>query len=337
METPFRFVIIGSGNICRTYFQAIQHVKQATITGLVSRSLHRPDFVEQDIEIAAALDQIQIPFDGVIVATPNGLHHEGAQKAAQLGKHVLTEKPLDISIANMDRMISACHEAGVKLATCFQHRMSPDNRKIKEMLAAGLFGKIYAADYMIRCWRDQKYYDSAAWRGGWDIDGGGPFIQQACHEIDLYTWFFGQPEKVYSLIDTFAHDIEVEDHGAALFHHADGMIGTFIASTVAYPGFDPVLTIYTQKGTLVLTNGRITGWHIAGIENPSQEPDKPLHSGAASAAVTDTSGHEAIIKDFINSIQEGREPAISGKSARASTELILRIYGKLDNSEKHLM
>ena len=115
------------------------------------------------------------------------------------------------------------------------------------------------------------------------------------------------------------------------------MIGTFIASTVAYPGFDPVLTIYTQKGTLVLTNGRITGWHIAGIENPSQEPDKPLHSGAASAAVTDTSGHEAIIKDFINSIQEGREPAISGKSARASTELILRIYGKLDNSEKHLM
>ena len=247
METPFRFVIIGSGSICRTYFQAIQHVKQATITGLVSRSLHRPDFVEQDIEIAAALDQIQTPFDGVIVATPNGLHHEGAQSAAQLGKHVLTEKPLDISIANMDSMISACHEAGVKLATCFQHRMSPDNLIVKEMLAAGMFGKIYAADYLVRCWRDQKYYDSAAWRGGWDIDGGGPFIQQACHEIDLYTWFFGQPEKVYSLIDTFAHDIEVEDHGAALFHHADGMIGTFIASTVAYPGFDPVLTIYTKK------------------------------------------------------------------------------------------
>ncbi len=330
MDKPFKFIIIGSGNICRTYFLAVQQIEDAEIVGLVSRSKSRPDFVEDNVEIAAQLDKITTAFEGVIVATPNGMHHQGAIEAAQLGKHVLTEKPLDINIVNMDRMIAACHDAGIKLAVSFQHRMSPDNQRIKEMLSTGVFGRIYSADYTVRCWRDQDYYDSGAWRGGWEIDGGGPFIQQACHEMDLYTWFFGQPQKIFAFTDTFAHDIEVEDHGAALFRHKDGMIGTFIASTVAYPGFDPELTVHTEKGTLILTNGRITGWHIHDIENPAQEVEKPLHSGAASATVADTSGHEAIIRDFIEAVRKNREPAISGESARMCTKLILRIYGKLD-------
>lgn len=130
------------------------------------------------------------------------------------------------------------------------------------------------------------------------------------------------------MTDTCIHEIEVEDHGAALFRHGNGMIGTFIASTIAYPGFDPVLTMVTEKGTIVMENGRITGWHIRGLDNPTQEPETALHSGAASAAVTDTGLHEQIIEDFIAAVKTGRDPAVTGESAKQTTELILRIYNR---------
>jgi len=328
MSNLFRFVLVGSGNISRTYFQAVQALGAATITGLVSRSQESAG-VSDNIEIAASLEELDCEFDAVILVTPNGLHHEGAIRAARLGKHVLTEKPLDISIDHMDAMLAACREAKVKLGVAYQHRMSPDNKIIKDMLRAGRFGRIFSADFTVRCWRDQAYYDSGPWRGGWEIDGGGPFIQQACHQVDLYTWFFGMPDEVLSMTDRFFHNIEVEDHGAALFRHPDGMIGSFIASTVAYPGFEPLLVIHAEKGSVVMENGCITGWHIDSIENPSQESSAPLHSGAASAAVTDTAGHEAIISDFIEAVENDREPFVSAESARMATELILKIYKKL--------
>lgn len=328
MNRPFRFVIIGSGNICRTYCQAVQNISDAEIIGLVSRNKKRPHFLPAEVEIATSLEDITTVFDGVIIATPNGLHHEGAVAAARRGKHVLSEKPLDISLANMDRIISACKQAKVKLGVAFQHRMSHDNIILKKLIAEDELGRIYSADYTVRCWRDQNYYNSADWRGSWAIDGGGPFMQQACHELDLYTWFFGQPLKVFSLFDTFAHNIEVEDHGAALFHHENGMLGTFIASTVACPGFPPTLTIHTEKGTIIVTNGKITGWHIEGIENPSVISAEAIHSGAASAAVDNTQEHEALLADFINAVSDDREPAVSGESARQATALALRIYGR---------
>jgi predicted dehydrogenase len=106
------------------------------------------------------------------------------------------------------------------------------------------------------------------------------------------------------------------------------MIGTFIASTIAYPGFDPVLTIISEKGTVIMENGRITGWHIRGMENPGTEPEAALHSGAASAAVTDTALHEAIVADFIAAVHEDRDPCVTGESARLTTELILQVYGR---------
>lgn len=326
---PVRFAIIGSGNICRTYFQAFTQIADGEITALVSRSGNRPSFVGKKVEIAGELETIRNEYDAVIIATPNGLHHKGAIAAAGLGKHVLTEKPLDISILNMDEMISACKKSEVRLGTVYQHRMSPDILQLKKMLDENRFGRLFSADYSVRCWRDQSYYDSAEWRGTWEIDGGGPFLQQACHELDLYIWYFGMPEGVQSLTGTFAHNIEVEDTGAALFHHTDGMIGTFSATTNAYPGFPPVLTLQTEKGTVIVTNGKITGWHINGISNPSRSAGEKLHSGAGSAQVADTFGHEVIIKDFISAIRNNHEPAVPGESARKATELALRIYGRV--------
>lgn len=324
--SPFRFVIIGSGNISRTYLRAIAQLPDVRVVGVVSRSGRRPEGLPAEAAVFPSLATVSVPFDAVILTTPNGLHHQGAIEAAALGKHVLTEKVLEISLDAMDRMTRACREAGVKLAVTYQRRMSPDNQAVKRLLDAGQLGRVFAADMTVKFWRDDAYYQSGAYRGTRGVDGGGAFTQQASHNADLLCWFFGMPKRVVSLCDTFLHDIEVEDHGVALLHYPNGMIGTFTASTACKPGFPTRLEIHAAAGSLVMENDCITQWHIAGLPNPAEKKFQ-VHDGASSAAVTDTAGHEAIIRDFVDAIRAGREPAVPAESGRLATELILQIYG----------
>jgi UDP-N-acetyl-2-amino-2-deoxyglucuronate dehydrogenase len=330
MADPLRFVIIGSGNIAGTYVQALGNVPGVRLVGVVSRSGRRPQPLAPDaeVEVGVSLRALRAPFDAVVVATPNGLHHEGILEAASMGRHVLTEKPLEISLEASDRCIEACRRAGVTLGVCFQRRMSPDNASMKSLIAAGKLGQLYAADLAVKFFREQSYYDSAPYRGGWAIDGGGPFMQQASHQVDLYAWLFGRPQAVRSFTATLAHRMEAEDHGAALLRHQNGMIGTIVASTVARPGFPARLEIHAEAGSIVMENDLITRWAVEGAANPSHPPAGAVHSGAgaAGAAVSDTSGHEAIIADFARAVRERRPPAVSGEEARLTTELILEIY-----------
>jgi predicted dehydrogenase len=323
-----RFVIVGSGNIAGTWVEVIRKVPSAALVGVVSRGGRRPRTLGENeaVQIAASLGGIRVPFDAVVLATPNGLHREGALAAASLGKHVLSEKPLEISLEAVDGVMAACRKAGVTLGVCFQRRMSPDNIAVKRLIDQGKLGRLYAADLAVKFFREQAYYDSAPYRGGWAVDGGGPFMQQASHQIDLYCWLFGMPSEVKSVTATLAHRMEAEDHGAAVLRHPGGMIGTIVASTVSRPGFPARLEIHGQAGSVVLENDVITRWLVDGVENPSRPPAAAIHSGAASAAVSDTAGHEAILADFVSAVREGREPAVNGESARLATDLINRIY-----------
>ncbi len=325
MSQPFRFVIVGSGGISKAYIQAIGNVPDAALAGLVSRSGRRPEGLPAETPVFPSLRDVTVPFDAVALATPNGLHHQGAEEAAALGKHVLVEKVLDVTRENMDRMTAACERAGVTLAVTFQRRMSPDNIALKKLLDGGGLGRIFAATMDVKYYRDQAYYDSAGYRGGWAIDGGGPFIQQAAHNADLLCWFFGLPDKVTSMCGAFAHEIEVEDHGVALLRYGDGMIASFTASTICKPGYPTRFELITEKGSLVMENDQITGWNVEGVNNPAARGFE-VHDGAASATVADTAGHEAVIADFIDSVRTGREPAVPAASGRLATELILRIY-----------
>lgn len=322
-----KYVLIGTGNISNTYVAAVDKLPGSEIVACVSRSGRRPESAPH-LECRASLAEIAASYDAVIVTTPNGLHHEAAIEAARLGKHVLTEKPLDIHLAAMDAMIAACEAAGVTLAVAYQRRTNPDNLSLKKLFAEGAFGRIYAADLACKFWRDQAYYDSGAYRGGWEIDGGGPFMQQACHNIDTYLWFFGMPAEVTSLLGTFAHAIEVEDHGAALLRYADGMIGTFIASTAARPGLPARLEVHCEKGSFVTLDDRISYWAIDGIANPASPLPASNGNNASSASVTDTARHEDILLDFEAAVRDRRPPLIDARAARRTTELILRIYGR---------
>ncbi len=318
----FRFVLVGSGNMAAMYARVLAALPGMSLAATVSRSGR----AVADVPIAPSLEAVDTPFDGVIVATPNGLHAPYAVAAARLGKHVLTEKVLEVTHAAMDAMIAACRAADVKLAVAFQRRTSPDNRTLKALLERHALGRVFGADLTVKYYRDQAYYDSAPYRGSRALDGGGPFMQQAAHSLDIYGWFFGLPERVASACGTFCHSIESEDHGAALLRHADGMIGTVVASTACKPGFPVRLEIHAERGTVILENDAITHWLVDGLANPAASGDMIIHDGATSAKVADTAGHEAILRDFVQAVRENRAPLVPGEEARRTTDLVLRIY-----------
>ncbi len=333
-----RFALLGTGNIASTYVKAVGNLPNAEITVLISRNIDRARKFAQQHDISKFSDSMSDfteEFDAVIAATPNGLHHVNAIDAAELGKHVLVEKPLDITVENMDMMVSACREADVRLGVTFQRRFNPTNRIVKQMLDDRAFGDIYAIDLSMKFYRDQSYYESAAWRGTRELDGGGPFIQQGAHDIDLLCWFFGMPCSVFARAGTFAHTgIDVEDYGAAILGYDNGAIGTVIAGTISKPGFSPGLDIFTQKGTVSLENDSIIKWDVEGVEKPEIEGAEQNHNAATSVSVDDTSGHEAVIKDFICAIRDNREPEVNADTARMTTELILKIYESAESGKE---
>lgn len=321
-----KFVIIGSGNIAKTYLAAINRVEGVEVVAVVSSKSTKPEAFAH-LPFFTKLQAVNLPFDAVAICTPNGLHHQSAIDAAALGKHVLCEKVLDITLDAMNAMIDACRTKGVKLAVSYQRRFSSDNPLVKRLIDENKLGRIFSVDLSVRNYRDDAYYDSAAYRGTYAIDGGGPFIQQASHYIDLYYWYFGKPQKLVSSLATFVHNIEVEDHGAVICVHDTGMIGTITASTATKPGFPAKLEIYSDKGYLVMENDVITHWEIEGVDNPSQQQaNGNTHTGSSSAAVNDTTNHEAIVKDFMQAVATNSEPLVNGESARNATEIILDIY-----------
>lgn len=327
-DNKIKFVIVGSGNISNTYIAAIEKIADAELVGIVSRGLTKPKVLmnTDNIVVSDSLENLPVDYDAVILCTPNAFHHTGAVQAAKLGKHVLTEKPLDISIPAMNEMIAECKKMNVKLAVAYQRRFSPGNLLIKRLIEEGRLGNIFAVDLSVKNYRDDNYYNSSPYRGTMSVDGGGPFIQQASHYIDLYCWLFGRPSKISSKLGRFLHDIEAEDHGAAICLHDNGMIGTIIASTAAKPGFPARLEIFSDKGCVIMENDLIIRWEIEGLENPMKSDNNNSHTGAATHTVDDTRNHEAVIADFVQAIKTNNDPFITGDSAKIATEVILQIY-----------
>ena len=321
-----KYIIIGTGNISNTYVKVLSELPTSELVGCVSRS-GKKLAIASHVPSWTALELVSVDFDAVIVTTPNGMHSAGIEAAAKLGKHVICEKPLGISVPDMERTLELCSKKKITLAIAYQRRTAPDNLSVKQLLEKGSLGEVFAADLSAKFYRDQAYYDSSAYRGGYDIDGGGPFMQQACHNIDIYTWFFGKPLEVVSMLDTFSHQIEVEDHGAALLKYPK-MIGTIIASTATRPGFAARLEVHTSKGSFTMVDDVITQWHFDNIPNPTDQQYNYKHDGASSASVSDTSAHKKIIVDFEKAVATGSEPIASGKSAKETSEVILEIYRK---------
>jgi predicted dehydrogenase len=269
----------------------------------------------------------------VTVCTPSGAHMEPAVAAARAGKHVIVEKPLEVTLQRCDAIVQACEQAGVTLATIFPSRFHESARLLKQAVEAGRFGRLTIGDAYVKWFRTQAYYDSGAWRGTWKLDGGGALMNQAIHSVDLLTWLMGPVVEITAQAATLAHErIEVEDVAMATVRFGNGALGVIEATTAAYPGALKRIEIHGSAGSAVLQEEDITVWDFAQKTSDDEAIRERMlgktktGGGAADPAAIGHHGHAAMFRDVLRAISSGDKPLIDGREGRRSVEIILGIY-----------
>jgi predicted dehydrogenase len=266
--------------------------------------------------------------DIVCIGTPSGNHADIALACAKAGKHVLCEKPIDITKEQLDRLEEAFSGDSPKFATVFQYRTYPGLLKAKQMLDSGELGRIHTANGYCKVYRSPEYYKSAGWRGTWKYDGGGCLMNQAIHTLDVLCWLMGGAESALAKTYTLARDIEVEDTAFAILTFKNGAPGVFHATTLAYPGVGVEVEIICEKGRIVF-NSSGTVLYTSDEKGNTIETslDKTEKGGTENdpAAISNI-GHAFLIKDLAEAIIYGRETHIPVKEGRHSVDVILAIY-----------
>ncbi|HWL54152.1 MAG TPA: Gfo/Idh/MocA family oxidoreductase [Chthoniobacteraceae bacterium] len=332
-----RFGIIGTGSIADFHAEAIRQTPGATLVAVTNRSFPKAQAfaarhgTTAEPDLAAFLSRSDI--DAVCVTTPSGEHAAVAVEALNAGKHLLCEKPLDISLPRIDAMLAAARRNRRLLSAVFQARFGEGAQTLKTAIDAGRFGRLTLCNCQVRYWRDQAYYDNGAWRGTWAGDGGGALMNQGIHAVDLLQWLLGMPEAVCAQTGTLVHErIETEDTAAALLRFPSGAIGVIEAATSTWPGFSRRLQISGEHGSATLENDRLTFWQFrqesdedARIRERGKE-GAAIVSGASDPRAINAEGHRRQIEDLARAIRTGQPPAIDGAEGRNAVAIILGIY-----------
>ena len=277
----------------------------------------------------------------VTIGTPSGAHAEPAVAAAEAGKHVIVEKPLEITLARCDRIIAACRKAGVMLSTILPSRFHASSDELKQAVDSGRFGRLTLGDAYVKWYRSQAYYDSGAWRGTWELDGGGALMNQAIHSVDLLTWLMGPVVEVRAKAARVAHErIAVEDVALATVEFANGALGVIEASTAVYPGYLKRIEIHGDEGSAVMEEEDLVRWDFA-TKKPLDEAihAQPWHTAPAAAArrpiprpsatrPTPGSSRTCCIPS-----RKGIAPGVDGLEGRRSVEIILAIYESAETGQ----
>ena len=325
---PLGFAVIGAGVIGPTHAQAIAAVADAKLVCVCDVIEERAKALAEQYGAAwtTSLGEALIRDDvqAVSICTPSGMHGDHAIKAAEAGKHILCEKPLDITLSRIDETIQAAEENHIWLACVFQSRTVPEHIKVREAVRGGKLGKLVLGDCYQKWYRAHSYYASAGWRATWELDGGGCLMNQGVHGVDLIQWIMGKAARVSAHARHLTRNIPVEDTVVAIVEWANGALGIMEATTSNYPGLDMRMEISGDDGTIVVDGGAITRWAIEGEE----EGATGEAAGGASAdplAITSV-GHTAHIEDLCRCIRENREPLVPGREARNAVEIIKAIY-----------
>lgn len=332
-----RFGIIGPGSIAHVHSNAIKQADGAELVAVQGRDEKKTkDFALQhgikahsDLETFLACKDI----DAITIATASGTHLDIGAQAALQGKHILCEKPLEVTSRRAEDLIEVCVDNNVQLGVFFQARFDECTRLAKEVINSGRLGKILLASCQMRWYRSQEYYDSAVWRGTWALDGGGCLMNQGIHTIDLLLYLVGSPAVVSALQGPVTHRrIEVEDNICAAIRFQNGAIGTIEASTSCSPGFPRRIEISGEKGTIGIEGNRIFRWEFD--EKQSEDKEKMSTGdisigGAADPTAIDVTSHRLVVEDFVRSIQKNRKPFIDGVEGKRAVDFVCAVYDSI--------
>jgi UDP-N-acetyl-2-amino-2-deoxyglucuronate dehydrogenase len=329
-ERKIRVAVVGCGRIAKNHFDAIE--KHADNLELVSVcDVDRAALDQATARTGAAgfgrLTEMlaKTNADLVVLATPSGLHAAQAIEVAGSGRHVMTEKPMATRWHDGLRMVRACDEACVRMFVVKQNRRNATLQMLKRAIDQDRFGRIYSVAVNVFWSRPQSYYDSAAWRGTWEFDGGA-FMNQASHYVDLLDWMIGPVESVMAYTGTLARDIEVEDCGVAALRWRSGAMGTVNVSMLTYPkNYEGGITIIGETGTV-----RVGGVAVNEIQHWEFAEKKPEDEQVAKINYATTSvygfGHPAYYENVIGTLRGREEPDTDGREGLKSLELLIAIY-----------
>jgi UDP-N-acetyl-2-amino-2-deoxyglucuronate dehydrogenase len=330
--TPLRFVVVGAGSIGVRHAQAIAATDGAELAAVVDPHLDRATSIARD-DRAAAVDSLEVALDrvecdAIAICTPSGYHGEQALRALRAGKHVVIEKPLDVTAdaaARVERAARAARDSGRLATVISQHRFDPASRTVQDAVRAGRFGALTSGVASVAWWRGQEYYDSADWRGTWRLDGGGALMNQSIHTLDLLIWMLGRPVEVTAYTARVAHErIEVEDTAVAAIRFATGALGVLHATTTAYPGLTARLQIHGTHGSAIIDADVLRYFHTADGGDEMVDTVGPPSAGADPSALS--SAHELQYADFVDAVATGHDPLVTVADARLTLDVVLAIY-----------
>ncbi len=347
MTDQIGIAIVGPGKVAHTHAQALATVPRSQFVAVCGRTPDRTRaFADQyGVRAYTALDDLlrDPDVDAVILCTPHPQHVEQAIAAAQAGKHVLVEKPLETTVTDCDRMIAAALANGVKLGVISQRRWYVPVQRLKYAIEDGKIGKPVLATMTVLGWRSAEYYAMDAWRGTWDGEGGGVLVNQAVHQLDLLCWLMGPVAEVFGYYANFNHPtIEVEDTAIAVVRFASGALGSIVASNCQNPGLYGNVHIHGSNGASVGVQTEGGSMFIAGMTTEVDPPINDLWTVAGEAELLPRwqaedrdlarridimqAYHGQQIADFVDAIREGRAPLVRGEDGRAAVALFEAIY-----------
>lgn len=322
--------IIGTGGIASTHVQALKEINEAKICGVWSRNpaaVH--NFAIQHkvhaYESLAELMQdktVQV----AVLCLPPGLNVDYGLKLAEAGKHLIVEKPIDIDAAKARKLIETYRAKGLTLSVIFQNRFTPAMLKAKQAIEKGLLGKIYLVDGYAKLYRSAAYYDSAAWRGTKALEGGGAFINQGIHTIDMLQWLMGGVKSVDGIVKTVRHNIEVEDMGTVLVEYNNGALGVLEVSTAIEPGYMERMEIHGEKGTIIMDKGNILEWKVQGCKEDDYLAKDYAATSVANSPAVSYINHKHQLREILSSIIKGHDPLVTGEEGVKALDIVLAIY-----------
>ncbi len=338
-SNKLNFAIVGTGSIAGLHLTALNDIPDIEVVALCSSDEKRAKAAEEKhgittyFDIETMFDQEEI--DAIIICTASGHHLEPCVAAAKRGIHVLSEKPLEVTMERAEEMIRICEENQVKLACIFQSRFNPDYKRLKKAVDDQKLGKILLGNAYIKWYRPEEYYSSSPWRGTLKGDGGAALINQGIHTIDLLQNVMGPVKSVTAKVKTTVHNIEGEDLGVAMIEFENGGLGVIEGSTATYPGYPERLEIFGEKGSVILEGGKIAAWNVKGENKDENQagPGKP-GSGASDPMAIGYAYHKFQIEDFAAAIRENRDPVITGREGLKALALIRAIYESSDSGKR---
>lgn len=351
-EKQLGVAIVGAGIIGRVHARVVVAHPELRLAALVDPAEGQlaaaADYVEQQLgaerpagyaSLADALAAGHV--DVVVIGTPSGLHVALAEEAVRAGKHVIIEKPLDVSMPAARRLAAVAAGArglGLVVSVISQHRFDPANAAVASAIADGRFGRLTSATANVSWYRSQEYYDSGDWRGTWELDGGGALMNQGVHTVDLLLHFMGTPVQVFAHTALLGHTgIEVEDVAGALVTFESGAIATLLATTNAYPGLTTRIEVHGSRGSAVVERDQLAYFHAA-AEHAEGAPAGGQAGNQAAAQVGEDDlsrglpapelfrGHYRQYDDILHAIATGREPGVGVADATKALALVRSVY-----------